>query len=495
MPLPAPAPFAFDNSYARLPASFFARVAPSAAVAPQVIRFNHDLAVSLGLNLDPNDLDTLSKVFSGAVLPGGAEPIAMAYAGHQFGHFVPQLGDGRAIMLGEVTGRDGLRYDIQLKGAGQTPFSRRGDGRAALGPVLREYVVSEAMAALGVPTTRALAATLTGEVVYRDIASPGAVLTRVARSHLRVGTFQYFAARQDWDSVQVLIDYALERHYPICEAAPNPALALLTCVTQAQAELIAHWLSIGFVHGVMNTDNSAISGQTIDYGPCAFLDTYDPNAVFSSIDEHGRYAYSNQPRIAQWNLARLAETLLPLIDPDTERAIAMATEAVNTFGPSFQAAYVNGLRRKFGLALEHADDLALAQEFLKLMADGQADFTLTFRTLGQVLSHPDKVAALHGMFSKLGHLDEWLARWRARLAYEARDPIAVGSAMAAVNPAIIPRNHHVEAVIQSANTGDFAPFTLMVAAVTRPFDDLPEFSAFSKPPAPHERVERTFCGT
>src|SRR3712207_4211432 len=338
--------FPFDNTYARLPDRFFARVAPTPVAAPKLIRLNRELA--LQLRLDPDRLASPEGVelLCGRRVPDAAEPIAMAYAGHQFGQFVPQLGDGRAILLGEVVDRDGIRRDIQLKGSGQTPFSRRGDGRAALGPVLREYIVSEAMAALGVPTTRSLAAVTTGQPVYRETALPGAVLTRVAASHIRVGTFQYFAARGDAEAVRLLADHAIARHYPEAAGAEDRYRALLDGVVARQADLVARWLLVGFVHGVMNTDNAAVSGETIDYGPCAFLDAYDPAAVFSSIDRFGRYAYGNQPRIAQWNLARLAETLLPLLGEGQERALASAREALAAFAPRFEAAYLGGLDRK-----------------------------------------------------------------------------------------------------------------------------------------------------
>ena len=356
-----PVRFAFDNTYARLPARFHARVDPTRVAAPGLIRLNTGLAECLGL--DPAELSSEEgvQILAGNRVPDGAEPIAAAYAGHQFGGFSPQLGDGRAILLGEVVGRDGVRRDIQLKGSGETPFSRRGDGRAALGPVLREYVLSEAMWALGVPTTRALAAVTTGETVVRETLLPGAVLARVALSHIRVGTFQYFAARGDTEAVRLLANYAIARHYPEAAEAPNPFRALLDGVIARQADVVARWLLLGFVHGVMNTDNCSIAGETIDYGPCAFLDAYDPAAVFSSIDEGGRYAYGNQPRIAQWNLARLAETLLPLLGENEESSLASAQEALGAFGPRFEVAYFGGLRRKIGLFIDgEGDDIGHA---------------------------------------------------------------------------------------------------------------------------------------
>jgi uncharacterized protein YdiU (UPF0061 family) len=486
--------FAFENTYARLPERFAARVVPSAAKRPRLIKFNGALAERLGLNPQDTDEIALAALFSGLTVPRGAEPLAMAYAGHQFGHFVPQLGDGRAILLGEVKGRDGIRYDVQLKGAGQTPFSRRGDGRAALGPVLREYIVSEAMAALGVPTTRSLAAVATGDAVYRETALPGAVLTRIARSHLRVGTFQFFAARRDLDALKTLMDYAIARHYPHAGEADTPALAFLEAVVAAQARLIAHWMSIGFIHGVMNTDNMAISGDTIDYGPCAFLDAYHPNTVFSSIDEHGRYAFANQPRIAQWNLARLAETLLPLIDADGARAAARATETLETFGPAFEASFTQLFRRKLGLHSERPGDLALIQGLLSAMAQGAADFTLTFRALAE--STGPGAAAARDAFTEPSAFDAWTETWRARLAAEETTPAARISLMLAANPAFIPRNHRIEAVIQAATqSADFEPFHEMVSVLSYPFAEQPGRENYAQPPAPDERVERTFCGT
>ena len=378
--------FPFQNTYAALPANFFARVAPTPVASPRLIKLNRPLAVHLGLDPDLLDSPEGAEILSGKRLPDGADPIAMAYAGHQFGHFVPQLGDGRAILLGEVIDRDGVRRDIQLKGSGPTPFSRRGDGRAALGPVLREYIVSEAMFALGIPTTRSLAAVMSGENVMRETMLPGAVLTRVASSHIRVGTFQYFAAREDTDAVRRLADHVIARHYPHLAGTVRPYHALLEAVVARQADLVARWLHVGFIHGVMNTDNTSISGETIDYGPCAFMDHYDPAQVFSSIDEMGRYAYANQPRIALWNLTRLAECLLPLFADEQEKAIAEAQEILGAFPEKFAAAYQAGLRAKIGLFTARDGDEALVQDLLDAMAQGKADFTLTFRRLGDAAS-------------------------------------------------------------------------------------------------------------
>jgi uncharacterized protein YdiU (UPF0061 family) len=488
---PAPPRIAFDNSYARLPERFFAQVAPTPVAAPRLIRVNAPLAERLGL--DPAWLASAEGVamLAGNAVPPGAEPIAQAYAGHQFGHFVPQLGDGRAVLLGELLDASGARFDLQLKGAGPTPFSRRGDGRAALGPVLREYIVSEAMAALGVPTTRALAAVTTGEEVYRETPLPGAVFARVASSHLRVGTFQFFAARRDSEAIALLVDHALARHEPAALAAPNRARALLEGVVARQAELIARWLLIGFVHGVMNTDNTTISGETIDFGPCAFLDAYDASAVFSSIDQGGRYAYGQQPNIALWNLTRLAECLLPLLDAEQERAIALAQEVLAGFAPRFTSAYREGLARKLGLA---ARDDSLADAFLGLLAEGEADFTLAFRFLADAVV--ETPARLAGLFREPAALAPWLARWRAHLAAEGAAPDAVAAAMRATNPAVIPRNHRIEqAIVAAAERADLAPFEALLQATARPFEEQPGLARYMDPPQPGERVLATFCGT
>jgi len=488
--------FPFENTYAALPANFFARVAPTPVTSPRLIKLNRQLAIHLGLDPDRLDSPEGAEVLAGKRLPEGADPIAMAYAGHQFGHFVPQLGDGRAILLGEVIDADGVRRDVQLKGSGPTPFSRRGDGRAALGPVLREYIVSEAMAALGIPTTRSLAAVMTGESVLRETALPGAVLTRVAASHIRVGTFQYFAARGDTEGVRRLADHVIARHYPQAAEAAHPYHALLEGVIARQANLVARWLLVGFIHGVMNTDNTSISGETIDYGPCAFMDHYDPAMVFSSIDEQGRYAYANQPRIALWNLTRFAECLLPLFSSEQEKAIEEAQSALAKFAETFTAAYQTGLRRKLGLLTARDGDETLAQDLLDAMAKNQADFTLTFRRLGEVALAPAEDGVVRQSFADPTAYDQWAVRWRQRIDDEPHDPAARRSAMRAVNPAFIPRNHRVEAVIEAAvNRDDFAPFEEILTVLSHPFDDQPEFSAYAEPPEPHQRVLQTFCGT
>jgi len=485
----------FSNSYARLPERFFARLAPTRVAKPRLIRFNESLASELGVNAQGLEPEELAAVFAGNVTPPGAEPIAMAYAGHQFGSFVPQLGDGRAILLGEVLDRSGGRRDVQLKGAGRTPFSRRGDGRAALGPVLREYLVSEAMHALGIPTTRALAAVSTGEPVYRDRQLPGAVLTRVASSHIRVGTFQYFAARGDQEAVERLSDYVIDRHFPGARDAERPGLALIQAVVERQALLIARWMHVGFIHGVMNTDNTALSGETIDFGPCAFMDSYDPATAFSAIDDFGRYAYANQPTIVQWNLARFAETLLPLLDPNPERAVELASEAISAFTSRYQEHWLGGMREKLGLGHEDGD-LDLVSDLLQAMHENAADFTLTFRRLCAAAADETADAEVRGLFANPGAYDSWAARWRSRLAVDEREPNARAEAMRAVNPAFIPRNHRVEQALDAAiESGDFSPFADLLTVLSRPYEDQAAFAAYAEPPQTGERVFRTFCGT
>ena len=488
--------FPFDNTYALLPSRFYARVAPTPVQAPQLIRLNSELALQLGL--DPEWLASPEgvEVLAGTRVPDSAEPIAMAYAGHQFGHFVPQLGDGRAILLGEVVDRNGIRRDVQLKGSGRTPFSRGGDGRAALGPVLREFVVSEAMAALGIPTTRSLAAVMTGETVARETLLPGAVLTRVAASHVRIGTFQFFAARGDVEGLRLLANHVISRHYPEAGGAEQPYRALLELVTLRQAHLVARWLLVGFIHGVMNTDNMSVAGETIDYGPCAFMDEYDPAKVFSSIDRQGRYAYANQPQIATWNLARFAETLLPLIHEDEQKAIDHAKEALNSFSGRFEEAYSTGMRTKLGLCTETEGDLELAGEFLQLLAADHVDFTLAFRRLSAAAENATGDAALSGMFRNQQALASWLERWRSRTMQEPMNPSDRATRMQAVNPAFIPRNHRIEAMIEAAvGREDFTPFEELLQVLANPYQDQGPFQRYMEPPQPHERVRQTFCGT
>lgn len=466
----------FDNSYARLPGGFHSVQAPTPVRAPRLVAFNADLAQLLGVT--PGEIGEMAQVFAGNALPEGAEPLAQLYSGHQFGNYNPQLGDGRAILLGEVVGSDGIRRDIQLKGAGRTPYSRGGDGRAWLGPVLREYVVSEAMVALGIPTTRALAAVETGEAVRREQVLPGAVLTRVAQSHLRVGTFQVFAARGEIGHLKRLIGYAIARHYP---DADGP-MGLLKAVRDAQARLIARWMGVGFIHGVMNTDNSSIAGETIDYGPCAFMDTYHPDTVYSSIDRYGRYAYSNQPDIAVWNLAQLATALIQQAE-DKEAAVEEATGIVHAMPDLLEREWLAVFAAKIGIAAPVEQDKELVTDLLVRMARGQADFTNTFRALGSPKARDQ--------FTDPGAYDNWAEGWRQRLAGEA----APGALMRASNPAFIPRNHRVEQMIAAAVSGDYAPFHRLNSVLARPYEDQPDHAEFARPPAVDEVVQATFCGT
>jgi uncharacterized protein YdiU (UPF0061 family) len=472
VPMTLTAPF--DNSYARLPEVFYTRLDPTPVRAPRLIAYNEELGRLLGIS-KASEAER-AAVFSGVEVPEGAAPLAQLYAGHQFGSYNPQLGDGRAILLGEVVGRDGIRRDIQLKGSGPTPYSRMGDGRAWLGPVLREYVVSEAMHALGIPTTRALAATLTGEDVIRESVLPGAVLTRVARSHLRVGTFQVFAHRGQTDALKQLTDYAIERHYP---DADGP-MGLLRGVCTAQAELVAAWMSVGFIHGVMNTDNSAISGETIDYGPCAFMDDYHADTVFSSIDRTGRYAFSNQPRIAVWNMAQLATALLQQMD-DPEAHVQEATRIVHAMPARIEAAWIRRMGAKIGLAEAHRDDLPLIESLLRLMQDQGADFTNTFDALAR--------GNARDQFLDRDAFDTWATEWKARLSEET-DPQAV---MQAASPRIIPRNHRIEEMIAAAVAGDYAPFHRLMEALSDPFGT--GDTDLMRPPTSAQRVTATFCGT
>ena len=487
--------FGFQHSFAALPPGFYVRVPPTRVADPKLVVFNRSLAAELGL--DPDSLeDKAAAIFSGNELPEDADPIAMAYAGHQFGVFVPRLGDGRALLLGELRGRDGELRDVQLKGAGLTPFSRNADGRAVLGPMLREYLISEAMHALGIPTTRSLAVVTTGERVYREEPLPGAVLTRVASSHIRVGTFQYFAARGDRESVRALLDYVIGRHYPAARGAEVPALAVLQEVIRRQAALLSRWMLVGFIHGVMNTDNMAISGETIDYGPCAFMDEFDPKTVFSSIDQGGRYAYANQPAIAQWNLARFAETLLPLIDTDEATAVDRATGVLESFFEHFDAYFIAGMRRKLGFADERAEDIEIIQRLLKLMHEGHADFTLTFRDLALAAASAQQGAA--ALCERLAHaqgIETWLSDCRARWDGEARAPAERSADMRAASPLFTPRNHRVQAALDAAERGDQAPFRKLLAILQHPYEDQPGVEEYAEPPQPTERVLQTFCGT
>jgi uncharacterized protein YdiU (UPF0061 family) len=483
-----------EHTYSALPSRFYERVSPTPVANPRLVVFNDRLARDLGLAPD-TIRDEAAAVFSGNRLPEDAGPIAMVYAGHQFGSFVPRLGDGRAILLGELTGTDGALHDIQLKGAGLTPFSRTADGRAALAPMLREYLISEAMHALGIPTTRSLAVVTTGEQVLREGPLPGAVLTRVAKGHVRVGTFQYFAARGDRDAVRQLLEYVIARHFPQARSADIPALAVLQEVARRQAALVADWMLVGFIHGVMNTDNMAISGETIDYGPCAFMDRYDPKTVFSSIDHRGRYAYANQAAIAQWNLARFAETLLDLIDADSEKAVQLATGVIQPFMGQFDARILAGMGGKIGLATPVAEDAELIKRLLTAMQNAQADFTLTFRHLTSLARTPHEEEPLRALFASSPDIDKWLRDWQERLARDPQTPEERAQGMRARNPAFIPRNHRVQAALDAAESGDHAPFHKLLGILQRPYDDQPEVSEYTQPPEPSERVFQTFCGT
>ena len=467
----------FDNSYARLPERMFARLAPTAVPGPELVALNRPLATRLGLDPDWLASGEGLAMLAGNAVPEGAAPLAQAYAGHQFGGFVPQLGDGRALLLGEVVAPDGARFDIQLKGSGRTPFSRAGDGKAWLGPVLREYLVSEFMAAMGVPTTRALAAVTTGEPVWREQPLPGAILTRVASSHIRVGTFQFFAVRHDDEALRALTDHVIARHYP---DAAGP-LGLLRAVVDAQARTIAAWMALGFIHGVMNTDNMAVSGETIDYGPCAFMDAFHPETVFSSIDRGGRYAWIAQPQIAVWNLAQFATCLIPLMG-ERQAAIAAATEAVQGFATAYEAAWLERFAAKLGLADPAEEDRGLIERLLVIMAHEEADFTRTFAGLAD--------GNARGEFRDPARFDAWAADWRQRTG--GRPDTA---AMAEANPRRIPRNHRIEAVIAAGREGDFDPFHSLLAALIHPREERPDWAAYAAAPKPGERVTTTFCGT
>jgi len=487
-----------DNTYARLPGAFYARVQPAAMPKPELVRLNRPLAEHLGLDTDALATPGGVAFLAGQYVAPGSEPLAMAYAGHQFGNFVPSLGDGRAVLLGEIVDRAGVRRDIHLKGAGRTPFSRMGDGRAALGPVLREYVISEAMAALGIPTTRALAMLTTGEQVYRERLEPGAILARVAASHVRVGTFEYFYQRNDHESVRTLADYVIERHYPECREARNPYRAMLEEVVARQAELIPQWMLVGFIHGVMNTDNMSIAGETIDYGPCAFMDSYAADTVYSSIDHGGRYAYNQQPRIAFWNLAQLAQTLLPLLDGDGERGLDSARETLDTFPARFENKFHAGMRAKIGLASDREEDTDLAFDLLHRMSEQQADFTNTFRALCDVAAgDAEGDEAVRSQFDDPVVFDDWAAKWRQRLVGESRSDAERRNAMRAVNPAYIPRNHRVQQAIAAAAGDDMnlQPLEELLTVISRPFDDHTTLADYARPPRPEEVVHRTFCGT
>jgi uncharacterized protein YdiU (UPF0061 family) len=487
----------FTNQYTGLGDNFYQSITPTRVKKPGLIAFNHALLAELGLPPFDESETNLAAIFSGNDLLDGMEPIAMAYAGHQFGNFVPQLGDGRAILLGQVTDNNNRLLDIQLKGSGQTAFSRNGDGRAALGPVLREYIVSEAMAKLGLPTTRALAAVTTGEQVYRENMLPGGVITRVAESFIRVGTFEYFSCRSDIDSVRKLADYVIQHYYPELQDTDNNYLALLRAVSRRQAKLIAQWMQIGFIHGVMNTDNMSVTGQTIDYGPCAFMDDYSHTQVFSSIDRQGRYSYSNQPKIGLWNLSRFAETLLPLFDDNTDKAVEHAKENLEIYISEYQQAWLDGMRRKLGMQQSMDDDKSLADDLLELMHNQHADFTLVFYHLSRLsLSDTGGEKELRDLFNSDENLDSWLTRWRNRLRQENSNDDKRQSLMQQTNPVYIPRNHQIEAAIRAAeDNNDFSVFHALHEVLQSPFESQPGKENYMQSPQPHEIIQQTFCGT
>jgi serine/tyrosine/threonine adenylyltransferase len=478
----------FDNSYARLPESFFTSHNPTPVSSPKLAILNHYLATSLGLDVQALQSDEGVAVFAGNQIPEGAEPLAQAYAGHQFGHFT-MLGDGRAVLLGEQITPDSERFDIQLKGPGRTPYSRGGDGRAALGPMLREYIISESMHALGIPTTRSLAVVTTGESVIRETYLPGAILTRVAASHIRVGTFQYVAKWGTIEELRILADYTLERHYPHVETDEHRYLSLLKEVIKRQAALIAKWQLVGFIHGVMNTDNMTISGETIDYGPCAFMDAFDPATVFSSIDREGRYAYGNQPYMALWNLSRFAETLLPLLHEDQEQAVKLAEDSLSNFAKVFESNWLNGMRAKLGIFNEEEHDKALINELLNMMQKHQADYTNTFRAL---TFDQQEETELY----KAPEFIQWHEKWQARIGRQEETKASSHKLMRNSNPAVIPRNHRVEEALAAAtNQGDYSVMEKLLVVLSEPYGHLPEQEEYCTLPTPTTRPYQTFCGT
>lgn len=472
---------AFHNTYTELPENFYTRVKPAAVSEPILFAFNHELAQELGIDLSALSESELANLFTGQTVPEQASSIALAYAGHQFGNFNPQLGDGRALLLGEVLAPDGRRYDIQLKGSGVTPWSRGGDGLSWIGPVIREYIVSEAMHRLGVPTTRAFAAATTGDSVFRERELPGGIFTRVAASHIRIGTFEYFAVRRDANSLKLLADYAINRHYPQCKEAENPYLAFLEAVGRNQAALVAKWMSLGFIHGVMNTDNMSISGETIDYGPCAFIDTYSHDKVFSSIDHGGRYAYGNQINIAKWNLVQLANCLVPLVDEDSKESVKKLEDCLSEIMPVYEEEWLHAMAKKFGIFKAAADDAKIIESFLSYLQEEQLDFTIAFRSLTE--SDTEDLP------------EESQQIWHRRLEEQPQSREQAIELMQQNNPVYIPRNHQVEHAIQSALAGDYSVFERMNKCLENPFERRDEFAAFEKPPEPEEIVTATFCGT
>jgi uncharacterized protein YdiU (UPF0061 family) len=484
----------FDNSYARLPEQFFARVMPAKPPRPKLIKLNEKLATQLGLDLSFMQSNDGLSILSGEMIPDGADPIAMAYAGHQFGGWSPSLGDGRAILLGEVLDKNGIRHDIQLKGSGRTPFSRQGDGRSALGPVIREYIVSEAMYALGVPTTRALAAVLSGENVIRNGLETGGVFARVAKSHVRIGTFQYFYARQDQDAVKTLADYVIKRHYPEAEGTQNKYLSLLYAVAERQAKLIAQWMSLGFIHGVMNTDNMQIAGETIDYGPCAFMDDFHPQKTFSSIDHHGRYSWGNQPKIGQWNLTKFADTLVPLIDDDEDTGTKAATDAIIKYNETVSKVLFRCFSDKLGLLGNDESQDGIIAATMDAMTMNHVDFTLFYRHMTKIYAGGNEDSLLE-LFDDPEAGKELLRQWRDHISVDKADHEQRLKIMQENNPIFIARNHRVAEAIHAGEEGDFKPFHRLVKVLSKPFDEQPEFADYENAPKPNEIVHETFCGT
>ena len=485
----------FDNSYARLPKSFFECIKPTPVKEPKLVRFNKPLAKEIGLNVI-EDNDILSDIFSGNIVPEGSEPIALVYAGHQFGYFVPQLGDGRAILLGEIVNNGGCRFDIQLKGSGQTSYSRSGDGRAPLGAVIREYIISEAMHSLNIPTTRSLAIIVTGELVSRETLLPGGILTRIASSHLRVGTFEYFAASDDQENLQLLADYSINRHFPNIKKSNLRYQTFLESVCDRQAALIAKWMHVGFVHGVMNSDNTSISGETIDYGPCAFMDSYDPATVFSSIDHHGRYAYGNQPNIAQWNIACLGECLLPLIHPDRNKAIGIAEEILDSFQDKFRKYWLSGMYKKIGLTQNEPEDINLLEQLLELMKENKTDYTLTFRYLSDAIENDTGNSNFEKQFLSQNKISGWLVNWRKRLKIQSTSFKKIKMSMQKENPAFIPRNHRIEkAIYEAVDNNDYSYMDHLILLLNKPYQDQPNNSEYMHPPEKPDHNYQTFCGT
>ena len=484
----------FDNSYQNLPQDFFERINPVPVKDPQLIIFNNDLGKSLGIDQKINKKE-LANIFSGNEILKGSSPIALAYAGHQYGNFVNQLGDGRAVLLGEVSTPNQERFDMQLKGSGQTRFSRQGDGRSPLGPVIREYVVSEAMNALGIPSTRSLAAVTTGEKVFREVFLPGGILTRIAKSHIRVGTFEYFAAQKNTENLKTLADYTIKRHFPSLKDVANPYLSLLEIVSERQIELISKWMGVGFIHGVMNTDNTSIVGETIDYGPCAFMDEYNPSTVFSSIDAHGRYAFGNQPLIAQWNMACFANSLLGLIDKDTEKATDKAQKVINNFPNKMSEALMSVMCKKIGLDSTKTNSQEALTKLLRIMLDNKSDYTLTFRYLSEIIKGK-RDSSFKQQFLEHNQISNWLKEWKELIKDQNLAKKEIALSMESSNPVFIPRNHLIERAIEAAvENNDFSEMKTLLTILSKPYEEQSKYGEYMKPPKPHEVVHQTFCGT